>query len=63
MACRLGLLAVVLGNGELQVVAVPHPKAALQGLDPISAHQVPIAASPLPVLPCMELSRPLLGAR
>ncbi|DBB09914.1 TPA: hypothetical protein ACH3X3_001521 [Trebouxia sp. C0006] len=36
---RLGLLALVLGNGELQVVAVPHPKAALQGLDPMLAHQ------------------------
>lgn len=62
MACRLGLLALVLGNGELQVVAVPHPKAALQGLDPMLAHQVPITASPLPALLCMKLLRPLLGA-
>jgi hypothetical protein len=62
MACRLGLLALVLGNGDLQVVAVPHPKAALQGLDPISAHQVPIAASSMPALPCMKLPRSLLGA-
>ncbi len=62
MACRLGLLALVLGNGDLQVLAVPYPKAALQGLDPVSAHQVPIAASSSPALLCMKLLRPLLGA-
>ena len=44
---RLGLLALVLGNGELQVVAVPHPQAALQALGPSQViccmHQLSVA--------------------